>query len=91
MFGDCAGCRKRRETMLATGRKMAEWLKHPFGPPPLDITQAPQLPDQRIERLALILFLSENPGASESDWRNATGELRHNYRVAVLAKMEQTS
>ena len=44
MLSDCEGCKRRREALIAAGKRMAEWFKHPVGPPPVDMTPRPQLP-----------------------------------------------
>lgn len=90
-FADCEGCARRRAAFVEMGRRMADWIKRPVGPKPLDISSSarPQVPtDPIIEARALALFFAENPGATENDWRCATDGLRSNYRAAVQAKME---
>lgn len=38
---ECEDCKRRREALVAAAKKMAEWIKHPIGRPPLDIKQTP--------------------------------------------------
>lgn len=47
---DCEDCRRRREALIAAGKRMAEWIKHPIGPQPDLLNQKPiptanRLPD----------------------------------------------
>lgn len=90
MIGDCEGCARRREAIVEFGRKMAQWIKRPVGPPPVPTVEytPPADVDPDIEARALALFIAENPGATENDWRCATDGLRVNYRIAVKSKME---
>lgn len=82
---DCPGCAERREAIRRAGQKMADWFK-PGGEPPMTLSpKHVQLPDHVVEVRALARFLTENAGASEADWHNATPELRANYREAVKA------
>lgn len=83
MRSDCKGCAERREAIRAAGRKMADWFK-PGGASPMPLSpKHVQIPDHVLEVRALARFLTENAGATEADWHNATPELRANYRAAV--------
>jgi hypothetical protein len=41
----CEGCKERREAFMAAAKKMTAWLRNPVGPPPINLSQRPQLPD----------------------------------------------
>lgn len=79
---ECEGCARRRAALFAMSKRMAEWVKRPVGPAPLDLSQRPQVAiDPVVDARALALFIAENPGATENDWRCATDGLRINYRA----------
>ncbi len=51
---DCDGCARRREAIIAFGKRMADWVKRPATPPPEIESVVPQPTTAQAEALARI-------------------------------------